>query len=289
MDSGSGAISRAMLLFWLWAGAGCAMQLCVEKMPQGKGAARCGVQLLSSSPEVQWFRGPHKVLPDQSHSLLYGGSVLQIGINSPVAGTVYTGRHSGSGAEATVDIGPTCGFTGVSCQSDSSCQRYQTVKCVLTGLFLSLCLSALAVTFYHCREQSSTDAIYSDLKEVTSEGDQAQPGASGQGVQAEPSGSSEVMVEAEAGPRQSLKEQAEAGPRRSLKEQAEAEPRRSLRVQAKVGPGTTQAERQEAPVYTSLTKQPKEAEYQLLRPEGQGGESAVTYSAASDEVTVQDP
>eukprot|EP00061_Rhincodon_typus_P001394 g14692.t1 len=89
------------------------MQVCVEKMRNAEGKALCGVQLLSSSPEVEWFRGGDRVVTDHSHSLLYGGSILEISINSDMAQTVYTGRDTDSGNEATVDVRATCGFTHI--------------------------------------------------------------------------------------------------------------------------------------------------------------------------------
>ncbi|XP_078056491.1 uncharacterized protein LOC144480780 [Mustelus asterias] len=97
-----------------------------------------------------------------------------------------------------------------------------------------------------------------------------------------------LSEQAEAGPGASRRIQAESGPSSgSIREQAEAGPAASLQRQDETKPNTPQMVPVQDSTYTSLKKRPKDADYQLLRGQGPDGQSAVTYSAEAEEVTLK--
>ncbi|XP_078059510.1 uncharacterized protein LOC144485142 [Mustelus asterias] len=172
-------------------------------------------------------------------------------------------------------------------------------------------------------DNKGEEGIYSDLSSPGTQPDtKEQAQVTGQWVQGRPKGSSQLKVaghaaslkrqamtgpstgsireQAETGPAASLRMQAEAGPavslrRReeagpstgSIKEQSEAGPAASLRRENEAGPSTPQMVPIQDSTYTSLKERPNDADYQLLRRQEHDGQSAVTYSAEAEEVTLK--
>ncbi|XP_072373777.1 uncharacterized protein [Scyliorhinus torazame] len=327
MDPVYGNVWRALILLSLWRGSE-QLQVCIDRKQAISGP--CNVQLicsdLSGDSNLEWFRGNEKVVNDQRHNLQFGGSILNVTLDSHLAQTVYKCKGAQADAKLIVDVGETCGYSDyVKMLPDISSIQYQKVKIILTAIYLAICVAALLITFYLCRDQSSNsgkkskqnkddEGIYSDLLSPglhPSTEEQSQALATGQRVQAEPRGSSNLTVEAEAetssGQRQqamtglssgSISKPAEARPAASLRGQAEAGPT-SLRRQAEAGPSSGSirehaeagiASPQLVPVqdstYTSLKQRPKDSDYQHLSPQGTDGQSAVTYSAEAEQVTL---
>ncbi|XP_078060825.1 uncharacterized protein LOC144486687 isoform X2 [Mustelus asterias] len=316
MDPVYGNLWGTMILLSLWSGTAGELQICLERKQPSSGT--CKVELMCSSlrgSAVEWFRGNKKVISDQRHELQFGGMILDVTLDSQLGETVYKCKEAAAGVEQTVDLGETCGYSNtIKILPDVSSVQYQKVKIILTAIFLAVYTAALLITFYLCHQQSREEGIYSDLLSPGTQPDtKEQAQATGQRVQGRPKRSSQLTVEVEAGPAAglrrldkvgpsagSLSEQAEAGPAASLRiqaesgpssgsirEQAEAGPAASLQRQDETKPNTPQMVPVQDSTYTSLKKRPKDADYQLLRGQGPDGQSAVTYSAEAEEVTLK--
>ncbi|XP_038663156.1 uncharacterized protein LOC119971552 isoform X2 [Scyliorhinus canicula] len=253
----------------------------------------CNMELMCSSlggDNLEWFRGNEKVVNDQRHAVQFGGSILNVTLDSQLAQTVYKCKSAETGAKLTVDVGEICGYRDhIKILPDISSIQYQKVKIILTAIFLAICVAALLITFYLCREKSGNsgkkskeneddERIYSDLlipglQPRTEE--QAQASATGQSVQAEPRGSSNLTVEAEAESSSGQRQQAMAGPHSG-----------SIREHAEAGTASPQLVPVQDSTYTSLNQRPKDSDYEHLRQQGTDGQSAVTYSAEAEQVVL---
>ncbi|XP_078060279.1 uncharacterized protein LOC144486041 [Mustelus asterias] len=327
MDPVYGKLWGTMILLSLWSGTAGELQICLERKQPSSGTCKVELMCSSlRDSAVEWFRGNKKVISDQRHELKFGGMILDVTLDSQLGETVYKCKEAAAGVEQTVDLGETCGYSNnIRIQPDVSSVQYQKVKIILTAIFLAVYTAALLITFYLCHQQSSKnekkrrqnqgeEGIYSDLLSPGTQPDtKEQAQATGQRVQGRPKRSSQLTVEVEAGPAAglrrldkvgpsagSLSEQAEAGPAASLRiqaesgpssgsirEQAEAGPAASLQRQDETKPNTPQMVPVQDSTYTSLKKRPKDADYQLLRGQGPDGQSAVTYSAEAEEVTLK--